>query len=73
MRAVILKYVTPFFLSVFLLTTLIMSQTQAQAAETDPPLPAPIQALVADGAQVRYLGGDLGMNGYITMKGGQEQ
>lgn len=71
MRAVILKYIGPLFLSALLLTTPVIPQ--GQAAENDPPLPAPIQALVADGAQVRYLGGDLGMNGWVTIKGGQEQ
>ncbi len=67
MRLNILKWIASLF---FVVITLI---PQARAAENDPPLPAPIQALVADGAQVRYLGDDLGMNGWITMKGGQEQ
>ncbi len=38
-----------------------------------PELPAPLQNLAAEGAQIRYLGRQQGMDGWITVKRGQEQ
>jgi thiol:disulfide interchange protein DsbG len=38
-----------------------------------PPLPAPLKNLVAEGAQIRYLGRENGMDGWVTMKQGQPQ
>jgi len=38
-----------------------------------PSLPAPIQTLVDEGAQIRFLGKDKGFNGWLTIKNGQEQ
>lgn len=38
-----------------------------------PELPAPIQNLVNEGAQIRYLGRDYGVDAWITIKNGQEQ
>ncbi len=38
-----------------------------------PQLPAPIQNLVNEGAQVRFLGKDHGVDGWIAIKNGQEQ
>lgn len=44
------------------------------SSETDlPKLPQPIQNLVNEGAQIRYLGRDYGMDGWIAIKNGQEQ
>lgn len=43
------------------------------AQEGVPSLPAPIQNLVDEGAQIRYLGREHGLDGWITIKGGQEQ
>lgn len=45
----------------------------AQADGKTPPLPAPIQNLVEQGAQVRYLGNRFGLDGWIAIQGGQEQ
>lgn len=45
----------------------------AQAGGKAPPLPAPIQNLVEQGAQVRYLGNRFGLDGWIAIQGGQEQ
>lgn len=43
-------------------------------AETaQPDVPAPIQNLVSGGAQLRYLGEDYGLNGWLVLKNGQEQ
>jgi thiol:disulfide interchange protein DsbG len=47
---------------------------QAHAQDTNmPDMPAPIANLAAQGAQVRYLGRELGMDGWITIMRGQEQ
>lgn len=38
-----------------------------------PDLPAPIQGLVNEGAQIRFLGKDYGLEAWIAIKNGQEQ
>lgn len=43
------------------------------AFAADPPMPAPIQQLVKDGAVARYLGKDQNLDGWVTFKNGQEQ
>jgi thiol:disulfide interchange protein DsbG len=45
----------------------------AKAEDGQPPIPAPIQNLVADGAQLRYLGMEYGLNGWVILKAGEEQ
>lgn len=45
----------------------------APANEKTPPLPAPLQNLVVQGAQMRYLGRESGLDGWIAIHGGQEQ
>lgn len=45
----------------------------AAQQQRDPKLPPPIQTLQDEGAQIRYLGRDLGMDGWIAIKGGKEQ
>lgn len=40
---------------------------------TLPPLPAPVDALAKEGAQLRYLGRYNGLDGWITIRNGQEQ
>ena len=45
----------------------------AQAADPLPELPAPIQNLVSEGAQIRYLGKDHGLESWLTIKNGVEQ
>ena len=49
-----------------------VSQT-SQAQERLPDLPAPIQNLVDEGAQIRYLGREYGFDSWLTIKNGQEQ
>ncbi len=53
----------------------VIPAAHAQDAENMkiPDMPAPIAHLAAEGAQVRYLGRELGMDGWITIKSGQEQ
>ncbi len=49
-----------------------LSET-VRAESNQPPVPEPIQNMVADGAQLRYLGKDAGLDGWIVLKNGQEQ
>ena len=59
------------FISVFAL--ILFASFLPAHAEEEPRLPSPIQTLVAEGAQIRYLGRDLGMDGWVVIKNGQEQ
>ncbi len=45
----------------------------ALAQDAIPTMPDPIKNLVAEGAQVRYLGRDHGLDAWLTIKSGQEQ
>jgi hypothetical protein len=45
----------------------------AYAENPEPAVPAPIQNMVAEGAQIRYLGHDAGLDGWVVLKNGQEQ
>lgn len=56
------------------LALMVMPLTvQAQNASPLPKLPVPIQNLVNEGAQIRYLGKDYGLDAWITIKNGREQ
>lgn len=59
-------------LSVLVLTG-FSAPSFAQATDPLPELPAPIQNLVDEGAQIRYLGKDHGLDGWLTIKNGVEQ
>ena len=59
----------PFIIFLFALTV----SCAAFAQGTQPPMPAPLKALTEEGAQVRYLGQHSGLDGWITVKGGQQQ
>lgn len=61
LRVALLAFLIPVFLP-----------AGAGAAET-PPLPEPLKNLAAEGAQMRYLGQKGGLDGWIAIKGGQEQ
>jgi len=50
-----------------------VSVGSAYAQDGVPELPAPIQNLVDEGAQIRFLGKDKGFDAWLTMKNGQEQ
>jgi len=50
-----------------------MTAFSAQAEEALPEMPAPIQNLVSEGAQVRFLGKDYGLESWLTIKNGVEQ
>ncbi len=62
-------------LALCLSVALMLDPAFARAQENTvlPKLPDPIQNLVNEGAQIRYLGRDYGMDAWITIKGGQEQ
>lgn len=51
----------------------IISPSFAQQSEVLPTLPEPIQNLANEGAQIRYLGDDYGVEAWVTIKNGQEQ
>lgn len=52
---------------------LFTSGVTALAQDKTPPLPAPVEELVNSGAQIRYLGRELGLDGWIAILGGREQ
>lgn len=50
------------------------SASSAVAGHPDwPALPAPLETMVAQGAQIRYLGRQYALDGWVTIKDGQEQ
>lgn len=64
------------FLKVITLVLVVgfAQQGVANAADSaQPAAPEPIQNMVADGAQLRYLGKDMGMDGWVVLKNGKEQ
>lgn len=65
-----------FFLVFALVLSIFALPVLAADKNADTPLPEmpkPLQELVNQGAQVRYLGRDNGLDGWITVKNGQEQ
>lgn len=61
-----------FFTIIFGLT-LQPAFAQSENNTSLPQLPEPIENLVNEGAQIRYLGRDYGVDAWITIKNGQEQ
>lgn len=59
------------YLTIALLLCAFSSPAFAESAQPDVPLP--IQNLVASGSQLRYLGQEYGLNGWLVLKNGQEQ
>ena len=59
----------------FLLTLIFIfgGVAPAMSDERLPQIPAPIQALVGEGAQIRYMGERYGLESWITILRGQEQ
>lgn len=56
-----------------LVLAFIYSPANSQPADPLPKLPVPIENLVNEGAQIRYLGKDNGMDAWLTIKNGVEQ
>lgn len=61
------------FPSALFFTFIALLVLPALAQERPPSLPAPIQNLVDEGAQIRYLGKEHGLDSWLTIKNGQEQ
>jgi thiol:disulfide interchange protein DsbG len=59
--------------SLILAAALLMPLSALAQNSAAPSLPEPIQNLADEGAQVRYLGREHGLDGWITIKNGQEQ
>lgn len=68
----ILSHYASRLLTILCAITLLSGETFAADA-TQPNTPLPIQNLVAEGAQLRYLGRDAGLDGWLVLKNGQEQ
>ena len=64
---------TKFILSAVIALTLSVFTHRADAQNALPDVPDPIQNLAAEGAQLRYLGKDHGLDAWIAVKAGQEQ
>lgn len=58
------------FLCALLVSVLAMP---AFAEDKMPEVPAPIQNMISSGAQLRYLGLEYGLNGWLVLQNGQEQ
>ena len=54
----------------FIMSTPVMAQN---AAPKEPPMPAPLETMAKEGAQVRYLGREGSLDGWIAIQNGQEQ
>ncbi len=66
---------TTILTSAMIISAFALSHT-ASAQENNtllPSLPAPLQNLVNEGAQIRFLGKDFGVEGWVAIKNGQEQ
>lgn len=60
-------------LLVLLFSVSVVGTVEGRAATNEPALPKPIAQLKDEGAQMKYLGRDLGFDGWIAVKDGQEQ
>lgn len=67
------RFALAVFLTAFLAVFSVPQPGRAEAQNAVPEMPAPIQNLVNDGAQVRYLGNDQGVEAWLTIKNGVEQ
>ena len=50
----------------------VLAQT-AGSAPKDPPMPAPLETMAKEGAQLRYMGREGDLDGWIAIQNGQEQ
>lgn len=63
----------PLLLVLASIATPVLAAGTSAVTPPSPPLPEAIAALQKDGAQMKYLGRDLGFDGWIAVKDGQEQ
>lgn len=61
------------FSSVLCATLTLAVPALAQQKAGEPPLPKPLQTLAQEGAQIRFMGNEYGMNAWLTIQKGQEQ
>ncbi len=54
-------------------TALVALPALAQQKTGEPPMPKPLKTMADEGAQIRYMGGDLGLNAWLAIHKGQEQ
>ena len=57
-------------LAALIMSTPVMAQT---SEKKEPPMPAPLETMSKEGAQVRYMGNRGGLDGWIAIQNGQEQ
>lgn len=55
------------------LASLLAIVVMTSPAWADPQLPAPLETMAKEGAQIRYMGNAAGLDGWIAMQNGQEQ
>ncbi|MCM2343336.1 MAG: thioredoxin fold domain-containing protein [Alphaproteobacteria bacterium] len=58
------------FLTLVVMSSPVVAQTMAV---NDPPLPAPLETMAKEGAQLRYMGREAGLDSWIAIQNGQEQ
>ena len=71
-----MKYLSlSYVFSLFLITLLLAPISQIANAQAGalPEMPTPVEVMAEQGAQVRYLGREEGVDGWITILRGQEQ
>ncbi|MDY0029830.1 MAG: thiol:disulfide interchange protein DsbG [Pseudobdellovibrionaceae bacterium] len=54
-------------------TMVVVGGIETADAANQPEIPAPLQTMVEKGAQIRYLGRELGLDGWVTIQAGDEQ
>lgn len=67
-------FLRSFYILIFVLALgFVLPHIAVAQEEKVPPLPAPLENMVKEGAQVRYLGKQAGMEGWISILRGKEQ
>jgi thiol:disulfide interchange protein DsbG len=61
------------FLSLTLALVMSTPVWAQDAVKKEPPMPAPLEALATEGAQIRYMGNEAGLDGWLAIQDGQEQ
>lgn len=69
----VFRFFSALILSLVMLSVFAPATSTAQEGAAIPKLPEPLNRLQLDGAQVRYLGQINGLDGWVTIRQGQEQ
>ena len=67
------KLAATFKITTLLILLVVAGAAPVLAEEKLPDLPEPLQNMVSEGAQIRYLGREHGLDGWLTIQNGQEQ